>query len=106
MLRCRTGAATTASRPGWPAANGGTSWALIDGTASRATAESISWTVFRSAPRGAFGAERKGTLARHAARCPAKFPAQRAALDAVDSGATQPYASAGEYAPADYDARS
>ena len=40
-------------------------------------------------------------MARNAARCPPKFPAQCPALDADDSGAAQPYASTREYATAD-----
>ena len=57
-------------------------------------------------PHGApFRAERKGTLARDAARCATKFSAQRPALDADDPGAAQPHASTGEYATADYYAR-
>ena len=97
MLRLRASAATTTSRPGRPApANGGT---------SRTTAKSISWTALRSASRGTFRTERKGPLARDAARCAAKFPAQRRSLDADDSRAAQPHASTREYATTDYYAR-
>ena len=112
MLRLRASAAatTTSRRPGWPAApNGGTSWTLANGSASRATAKSTSWAAIRSASKAAFRAaseatfraERKGTLARDAARCPAKFPAQRPTLDADDSGAAQPHAPTRECATAD-----
>src|SRR4029077_3867930 len=93
-------------RAGWPAAaNGGNSWTLANGSASPGTAQSTSWTALKSGSEATFSAERKGTLARDAARCPAKFPAQRPALDADDSGAAQPNASTREYATADDDAR-
>jgi len=113
-LRASAAATTTSRRPGWPAApNGGTSWTLANGSASRATAKSTSWAAIRSASKAAFRAaseatfraERKGTLARDAARCPAKFPAQRPTLDADDSGAAQPHAPTGDYAKANYDTR-
>jgi hypothetical protein len=105
VLRLRASAATTASRPDRPAANGGPSTTPANGGASWATAKPTSWTAFRSASRGTFRAEHQGTMARDAARCPAKFPAQRRALDADDSGAAQPHASTGEHATADYYAR-
>src|SRR5207248_11754195 len=109
VLRCRTSAATTTSRPGWSAATAGDvgpSWTPAHDSASRAAAKSSSWTTFRTVSWGSFRTERKRTLAGYAARCSAKFPAQCAALDADDPGTAQPHASAGEYAPAGYYARS
>ena len=108
MLRSRasTAATTTPQRPRWSAAaNGCASWTRANGSASRATAKPTSWTAVRSAERATFRAERKGSMALNAARCPPKFPAQCPALDADDSGAAQPYASTRECATADSYAR-
>ena len=108
MLRSRasTAATTTPQRPRWSAAaNGCASWTRANGSASRATAKPTSWTAVRSTERPTFRAECKGSMARNAARCPPKFPAQCPALDADDSGAAQPYASTRECATADSYAR-